>query len=466
VATVGPASNSKEVLKELIEEGVDVFRLNFSHGTHEDHEKVINYINELNKELDTYVAILCDLQGPKIRIGEVDGEIYLEDGTEVILTSTESKCTSERLYINYPNLTTEIGKGERIMINDGKVELKAIAAEGTDELRAEVVYGGHLTSRKGVNFPESSLSVPTLTEKDERDLKYILTQPIHWIALSFVRTAEDIEILRSHINKAEHKAQIIAKIEKPEALVNIKSIIKVTDGIMIARGDLGVEVAGEKVPMVQKDIIRRCIRKAKPVIVATQMMESMIQDPRPTRAEINDVANAIIDGSDAVMLSGETAMGKYPVTAIKMMVRICEEIEQQAIIYDKKLKASPSSDTFLSDAVCYNAAKLSAEIRAKAIIAMTYSGYLARTVSSFRPKSHIFTFTANREVINTLNLVWGLRIFYYDKMESTNSTIADTIELLKNKGFLRKGDKTIHLASIPIEERGRTNMIKLTEVDN
>jgi len=426
---------------------------------------VIDHINDLNLELETHVAILCDLQGPKIRIGDIEGEIYLEDGTDILLTSIESECTPEKLYINYPNLVSEVSKGDRIMINDGKVELRAVGGHNNDEIKAEVIYGGHLSSRKGVNFPDTSLSVPTLTEKDERDLKFILTQPIHWIALSFVRTAEDLVLLRSHIDAADHKAQIIAKVEKPEALLNIKAIIKATDGIMIARGDLGVEVAGEKVPMVQKDIIRRCIRKAKPVIVATQMMESMIQDPRPTRAEINDVANAIIDGTDAVMLSGETAVGKYPVSTIKMMVRICEQIESQDIIYDKKLKASPSSETFLSDAVCYNAAKLSTEIRAKAIIAMTYSGYLARTISSQRPRSHIFTFTSNREVINTLNLVWGLRVFYYDKMVSTTSTIDDTIEILKSNGFVRKGDKTVHLASIPIEAKGRTNMIKITEVD-
>lgn len=465
VATLGPSSSSEPMLRKLIETGVDVFRLNFSHGEYEQKQQAIEKINNINKELTSKVAILCDLQGPKIRLGDIDGDGFeIEAGKEIIITNQPCTSTNEKLYVNYEPLPNEVNAGDRILIDDGKLELKALRSNGNNEVTAEILYGGIVKSRKGVNLPDTNLSVPSLTEKDKKDLAFILTQDIDWIALSFVRYEDDIIELKKLIEEKNHPAKVIAKIEKPEALTNIKGIISRTDGVMVARGDLGVEVAGERVPLIQKDIVKRCLKAAKPVIIATQMMESMIENAKPTRAEINDVANAVLDGADAVMLSGETAVGKYPIEVIKYVVRILDKIESKGRIYNKQVRISKTSESVISDALCHNASILAAELSAKAIIGMTFSGYTAYRISSHRPRAFIFIFTANKKILRTMNLVWGVRVFFYDKFVSTDETVLDIKQILKESGYLRKGDVVVNLGSMPIIEKGKTNMIRVSTI--
>ena len=463
VATLGPSSVDEKMMRKLIETGVDVFRLNFSHGEHEDKQKAIEQINRINEDLTSKVAILCDLQGPKIRLGDIEGEgVMIESGKEISITNQQSISSNKQLYVNYEPLPSEVKIGDRILIDDGKLELKVLRSDGKNKVIAEIIYGGIVKSRKGVNLPDTSLSVPSLTEKDKIDLTFILTQDIDWIALSFVRYADDIIELKKLIDEKNHPAKVIAKIEKPEALTNIKGIIQETDGVMVARGDLGVEVAGERVPLIQKDIVKRCLKAAKPVIIATQMMESMIENPKPTRAEINDVANAVLDGADAVMLSGETAVGDYPVEVINHVVKILDRIESKGRIYNKQIKISKTSDSLISDAICHNASIMANELMAKAIVGMTFSGYTAYRISSHRPRASIFIFTANKKILRTLNLVWGVRVFHYDKFVSTDETVLDIKQILKESGYLRKGDVMVNLGSMPIKEKGKTNMIRVS----
>lgn len=398
IATFGPAIAKRETFLEIIKAGVDVIRFNFSHGSHQDHYEGFELVKSVNEEFNLNIAILADLQGPKIRIGKVDGEIFLVNGADVEIVDKECISTEKQLFISYEGLHKEMKEGERILINDGLVELKVKELKD-DRIIAKVIEGGRLTSKKGVNLPDTKLTTPALTLKDKIDLEFALMNDANWIALSFVRSAKDIEEIAEIIGDKRSYTKIIAKIEKPEAIRNIEEIIAVTDGIMVARGDLGVEIPQEQVPLVQKQIIRSCIQNAKPVIVATQMMESMIENPVATRAEINDVANAVIDGADAVMLSGETSVGKYPVKVLQTMQRILTNIERSEMIYDKNLIANPKSSTYISDAICYNACKIAKEVGAKAIIGMTKSGYTAFMISSYRPKSQIFIFTDRKSVV-------------------------------------------------------------------
>ncbi len=463
VATVGPASNSKEVLTALAKEGVDVFRLNFSHGSHEDHLKVIKHVREINEELGTHIALLQDLQGPKIRVNEMKDGTVLKPKETLVITTRELIGDSEIVSTSYKGMPNDVKPGDMILIDDGKIELKVKETRGEDVI-CEVVYGGVLKSRKGINLPYSKVSAPSLTEKDMKDLLFGLKHNVDWVALSFVRKAKDIDILRSII--AEHKSttRIIAKIEKPEALENIDAIIAATDGVMVARGDLGVEIWLEEVPMVQKMLVEKCNKYAKPVIVATQMMESMIENPRPTRAETNDVANAVMDGADALMLSAETAAGKYPIEVIRSMVRTIGSVEKQANVYYRFREVDPHSPIFIHDSLILAACKLAKEVNAKAIVGMTSSGYTAFKSSSHRPNCNIFVFTGNKTVLNTLNLVWATRAYYYEKSDSTDETIADVQEILKRDGHVKTGDIFISLASMPIQERNRTNMMKVNVV--
>lgn len=327
------------------------------------------------------------------------------------------------------------------------------------------MYGSLLSSKKGVNLPDTNVSLPSLTEKDLKDLDFILTQNFNWIALSFVRRPQDITELREKLTKANSKARIVAKIEKPEAIINLDAIIDATDAIMIARGDLGIELPMERLPMLQKDIIQRCIRKSKPVIVATQMMDSMITNPSPTRAEVNDVANAVMDGTDAVMLSGETSVGEHPTLVVEAMNKIIDEVEKNDDIYFKENHAHPNTKNYVSDSICFNAANLAKELGARAIIGMTRSGYTGFMVSSCRPKSDIYIFSSDADLLGTLNLVWGTRCYFYDKFTTTDDTIKDVIELLKQKGVITTNDVVINIGSMPLSERRRTNMIKVTVVD-
>ncbi|MEQ8925021.1 MAG: pyruvate kinase [Fulvivirga sp.] len=464
IATVGPASNTKDKLKKLIEAGVDIFRLNFSHGTHEDHAKVIKYVRELNEELDTCICLLQDLQGPKIRVGEVEKGTKIKKGQKLTITNKEMVGNASKVSTVYQNLVSDVAIGDMILIDDGKIELKVIEKSGEDVV-TEVVFGGKLKSRKGINLPFTKVSAPALTEKDLKDLAFGISQEVDWIALSFVRSEKDILDLRKRIKKAGKSCRIIAKIEKPEAIKNIEAIVEATDAIMVARGDLGVEIYMEEVPMAQKRIVQMCNRAAKPVIIATQMMESMIENPRPTRAETNDVANAVMDGADALMLSAETAAGLYPVEVIKSMVKTITSVEAQADLYFKHGLPDEDDDLFLNNTLVLASARLAKASQAKAIVGMTASGYTAFKLASHRPKANIFIFTSNRPLLNTMNLIWGVRGYYYDKEVSTDDTFADIEEILKEKGHISKGDVFITTASMPIHARGRTNTVKLNVVE-
>lgn len=463
VATVGPASNSKDMLRALVKEGVDVFRLNFSHGTHEDHQKVIDAVREINTELGTSVSLLQDLQGPKIRIQEMQPDIVIERGHELVITTRQLLGNREIVSTSYTALPRDVRTGDTILIDDGKIELKVKDVRDID-IVTEVVYGGPLKSRKGINLPFTKVSAPSLTEKDLKDLEFGLKNDIDWIALSFVRKASDIFSLREIVEKSKAQSRIVAKIEKPEALSNIDEIIAATDAVMVARGDLGVEIWLEEVPMVQKMLVEKCNKAGKPVIVATQMMESMIENPRPTRAETNDVANAVMDGADALMLSAETAAGRYPLEVIRSMVRTISSVEKNPNIYFRFRDTDASSPIYVNDSLVLAACKLAKDVGATAIVGMTASGYTAFKSSSHRPNANIFVFTGNKSLINKMNLVWGTRAYHYDKTVSTDDTISDVEVILKREGHVKAGDTFIFLASMPIQERARTNTLKINIV--
>lgn len=467
VATIGPASSEKETLLAMMKEGMNVARLNFSHGSYEDHKKVIENIRELNDETGLNVALLADLQGPKIRTRKMkDNGVDLISGAKVeIVTDEGLEGTAEKFAINYEQLPADVKKGEKIRLDDGKLELEVLSTNGKDSIQAVVNHGGILSSNKGVNLPNTVISLPSLTEKDTEDLAFALEQDVDWIGLSFVRSARDIIELKHLIRKKKRKAKIVAKIEKPEAIEDIDEIIRQTDAIMVARGDLGVEIPMEDVPLVQKMLIKKCYLHAKPIIVATQMMESMIENYTPTRAEVNDVANAVLDGADAVMLSGETSVGKFPVRVIQAMSKIVSKIEESELIYHKEELPEKNQERFISDSICFNATRLGQRVDAKGIVTMSFSGYTAYKIASQRPKAPIFVFTSNREILTQLNLIWGVRGLYYDKMVSTDHTIADIKYLLKKQGFLKEGDLVINIASMPIESKGKSNMLKLSYVE-
>jgi pyruvate kinase len=468
VATVGPACESYDQLKNLVVAGVNVFRLNFSHGSHEDKKKIIDNIRGINKELNCSVAILGDLQGPKLRVGEIENN-RLDVKVGDILTLTNEKCigTIEKIYVSYPNLAGDVLVGNTIMIDDGKIEVKVLSIEANGDVKVTVSLGGIISSKKGLNLPDTKISLPAMTEKDLEDVQFIMKEELDWVALSFVKRVADIEMLREILVKHKSKSKIIAKIEMPEAIINLRDIIIASDGIMVARGDLGVELPVEKIPLIQKEIIRKCIHRAKPVIVATQMMESMIDRVKPNRSEITDVANAVIEGADAVMLSGETATGQFPVLVIETMRKIISEVEEYGYNYNRSedLKPQPHSPSFLSDAVCYNASKLSEDSNAHALVGMTQSGYTAFMLSSFRPKAPLFIFTKEKSLVNQLSLSWGVKAFYYDKEESLDEIVADQIKVLKAQGFVNTGDVVVNTGSTPIQLHLPTNMIKINKVD-
>ncbi|MEE9438739.1 MAG: pyruvate kinase [Saprospiraceae bacterium] len=466
VATLGPASTDKKTLLELAKAGVNIFRLNFSHGTHKMHGETIDTIMQLKKEYGLTVGILADLQGPKLRVGLMENDgMDINEGDVLTFVNKQCHGNMKQIYMSYQNFAQDVSVGEQVLIDDGKLVLKVIESNGVDQVKLKVLFGGRLSSNKGVNLPQTKISLPSLTKKDLEDLEYILTQPVNWIALSFVRKAQDIKELKSKISAAGHFAKVIAKIEKPEAILRIKEIIKATDAVMVARGDLGVEVPMEQLPSIQKQIIRRCIQRAKPVIVATQMMESMITNPSPTRAEITDVANAVLDGADALMLSGETSVGKHPVLVIEAMNKIVEEAEKNYEMQSKRPKPNPDSATFYSDTICLVAPKVADSINAKAICGMTVSGYTAFKISSYRPKSKICIFSDQEHLLSTLSLVWGVKCFEYNKFTTTDDTISDITQILKDHGIVEKGDTIVNTTSMPLKSKARTNMMKITVVD-
>lgn len=464
IATIGPASSSKKVLEQMYHEGIDVVRLNFSHGNHEDHLGVIRTVLELNEELNTKVAILADLQGPKLRVGDVEDGTVLENNSEFILTTEACVGNAEQAYVSYERLPVDVKPGENILIDDGKIMLEVLKANKKDTVRCRVLVGGPLSSHKGVNLPNTDVSMPSLTEKDIEDARFALDHDVDWIALSFVRKTQDILDLKELIKASGKRAYVIAKIEKPEALEDIEGIIEVSDGIMVARGDLGVEVEFEKVPLIQKSIVNKCISMSKPVIIATQMMESMITNPTPTRAEATDVANAVIDGADTLMLSGETSIGKYPVDTIRNMQKIIDSVEFRGFHFFRKHPPKIHNQSFLPDSVCYNAVVMAEQVEASAIICLTHSGYTAVRISSHRPRANIFTFTMNKELLRRMSLVWGVRAYYFAECANTADYIDHTMDFLLGQNLISKGDLIVHVGSIPVMEKGKTNMIKLSYV--
>jgi len=465
IATIGPACSQYDQILELVHAGVNVFRLNFSHGTHDTHAETIRHIQSINDQYPCNIAILADLQGPKLRVGEIKGgQLSLSTGDVITFTSEPCEGTAEGLYISYPNFYNDVKVGEMILLDDGKLEGRIIEITSDHKVKVKLSIGGLLLPHKGVNLPDTKISLPSLTEKDLKDIDFIATQPIDWIALSFVRHPNDIEQLRQRLKKTTNRAKIIAKIEKPEAIHHLREIVLASDAIMIARGDLGVELPVEKVPMFQKDIIRKCIHRAKPVIVATQMMESMMERTRPNRSEVTDVANAVTEGADAVMLSGETAMGSHPALVVKTMVDIIREVEQEKTVYNRNLTPQPHSPSFLSDALCYNACKIAEDINANALIGMTQSGYTGFMLSSYRPHAPLFIFTQTKSLINQLSLSWGVQAFYYQEETDLDKIIYDQIAFLKEQNLLKSGDVVVNTGSLPVSEHLPTNMLKITKV--
>lgn len=463
VATIGPSTDSKEMLRRLIQRGVNVCRLNFSHLNHEKAREIITSIKEINQELHKHTAILADLQGPKIRTGELQEPIKLKRGKEVVFCTKKKVDT---IHISYSNFAKDVKPKDIILLDDGKMSLKVVSTNNKDTVRLKVVFGGRLYSFKGVNMPNTNITLPCLTKKDRRDLEFILNEKIEWIGLSFVRSAEDIKKIKRIIKRKKATHKVIAKIEKPQAIKELDSIIEQAEAIMVARGDLGVEVPTQKVPAYQKRIVEKCIIASKPVVIATQMLESMTTNPRATRAEVNDVANSVIDGADALMLSGETSIGKHPLKSVDTMRKIIRDVEKSKHSISKNESPRPirSKERLLSEAICSNACSIAETTNAKAIIAITYSGYNAIKTSSYRPNAFIYVFTHNHTILNTLSLVWGVRGFYYDRGATTDQTIEETISYLKQKKLINKNDFVVNLASMPAQEKGMTNVMKLSKL--
>ncbi|WP_462250958.1 pyruvate kinase [Ekhidna sp.] len=466
VATIGPASNNKETIKELIEAGANVLRLNFSHGTHDDHTKVKDFIREVGKENNYHVGILQDLQGPKIRIGLVkDGGVEIKDGQELVITTNEIEGDDKRVSTVYTQIVNDVKPGDTILIDDGNIELETISA-ANDEVLTKVVHGGVLKSRKGINLPDTVVSAPSLTPKDLEDLKFGLSLDIDWVALSFVRKADDIRELKDIIAKSGKGTKVVAKIEKPEALKNIDEIIEVTDAVMVARGDLGVEIPMHEVPIWQKKIVEKCNKAAKPVIIATQMMESMIENPRPTRAETNDVANAVMDGADALMLSAESAAGKFPVEAVQKMSETIMSVESEAdSIYNKYYEKHFESSTRMNDLLIRAACRLAEHTSARALVCMTKSGYTGFRTAMHRSKAEIYLFTDNEKLLHQMCLLWGVKTFLYTSHDNINETLVQIENKLKETGNLKKGDVFINTSSMPQHWQGHTNMMKVNVVE-
>lgn len=467
VATLGPACSTKEVLKAMIEAGVNVFRVNFSHADYTDVKAKIDLIRSINEEFGYTAAILGDLQGPKLRVGVMNEEVIVNPGDIITFQTAEDvPGTKERVYMNYKEFPNDVNPGENILLDDGKLMFEVVSTNKTSEVVAKVIQGGPLKSKKGVNLPNTKVSLPALTEKDVRDALFAIEQKVDWIALSFVRTSKDLIELQELIAKhSEHKIPIIAKIEKPEGVANIDSIIAHCDGLMVARGDLGVEVPAHEVPLIQKKLVNKAKTARIPVIIATQMMETMITSLTPTRAEVNDVANSVMDGADAVMLSGETSVGNYPVQVIQQMTQIIEAVEDSPLIQVPQNTPQIKTNRFITKTICQHAANMANAIKAKAICTLTNSGYTAFQISAWRPQAAILVYTSNKVILTQLNLIWGVKTFYYDKFVSTDDTIDDINKIALEKGLVTKGDMLINLAAMPIANKGMVNTLRITEIE-
>lgn len=468
VATLGPACSTREVLKDMIDAGVNVFRVNFSHADYDDVKEKIELIRGLNDEFGYTTAILADLQGPKLRVGVMKEDIVVSNGDLITFTTAEDiPGTAEKVYMNYKEFPKDVNPGERILLDDGKLIFEVVETNRKTEVIAKVVQGGPLKSKKGVNLPNTKVSLPALTKKDIKDALFAIEMNADWIALSFVRTPKDLEELQDLIAKhSNHKIPIIAKIEKPEAVENIDKIVAFCDGLMVARGDLGVEVPAHEVPLIQKKLVNRAKTARIPVIIATQMMETMITSLTPTRAEVNDVANSVMDGADAVMLSGETSVGNYPVQVIEKMTQIIEAVEDSPLIQVPQNTPQIRTKRFITKSICHHAAMMANVIKAKAICTLTNSGYTAFQISAWRPQAHILVFTSNRRILTQLNLLWGVKSFYYDKFVSTDDTVTDINEIAREKGFVAKGDFLVNLAAMPVADKGMVNTLRVSEIEN
>ncbi|MFT4698842.1 MAG: pyruvate kinase [Flavobacteriaceae bacterium] len=466
VATLGPSSSDKETLKNMIIEGVDVFRVNFSHAEYENVKKTVKLIRALGVELNTSTAILADLQGPKLRIGIMKEEVNIEKGDLLyIYTGDKFEGTKEKVYMNYTNFPKDVEQGERILLDDGKLIFEVIETNKENKVQVKVIQGGMLRSNKGVNLPNTKISLPALTPKDIKDAIFAISLEVDWIALSFVRNAEDLKELQAIIEAhCDYKIPIIAKIEKPEAVKNIDKIVGYCDGIMVARGDLGVEVPAEEVPLIQKQLVLVAKKARIPAIIATQMMETMIDSLTPTRAEVNDVANSVMDGADAVMLSGETSVGKYPVEVIQTMSNILKTVENSPLIRVPHDPPHIKTNRYITKSICYHAAHMANEIEAKAICTLTNSGYTAFQISAWRPAAHILVFTSNKRILSRLNLLWGVQAFFYDRYVSTDETVVDVNKIAFDSGFVKEGEFLINLAAMPIVDKGMVNTLRVSQV--
>ena len=466
IATLGPSSTGQPVLKSLMEEGVNVFRVNFSHANHSEVKKTVLNIREISSLLGLHVAVLGDLQGPKIRLGTVKENVFIENGDTVSITTSEVEFGDSSLVsINYLGFPKDVAKGEKILVDDGKIILKIIETNKKDLVKAEVVQGGELKSRKGVNLPNTKISLPALTEKDRTDALFAIKNNFDWLALSFVRSKEDVYSLEELIKQnSENKIPIIAKIEKPEAIKNLDAILQAADGLMVARGDLGLEIPAEEVPLNQKLMVNMAKKARKPIIIATQMMESMIDSLTPSRAEVNDVANSVMDGADAVMLSGETSVGQYPVQVIQTISKIIKGVENSPLIKVPNTLPEIHSKRVITKAICFQACNIANELKASAICTLTNSGYTAWQISSWRPSAMILVFTSNKRILSQLGLLWGVRCVFYDNFVSTDRTVEEVNELAVKKGFVKKGGLVINLAAMPVIDKGQVNTLRISRL--
>ena len=467
IATIGPSSSSSKTVEQMMLEGVDVFRINFSHAKHNEVKKTIKLIREIDKKLSLNTAIIADLQGPKLRIGKMRKNSSFKEGDKITIDSKSQLVgNSKKLYVNYKNLAKDIKEGENILLDDGKIILKILSTNKKDLVTAEVIQGGSIESNKGFNLPNTKITLSPLTEKDTKDAILAINENVDWLALSFVRSKSDIEDLIKIINQnSKYRIPVIAKIEKPEALKNIDEIIKVSSGLMVARGDLGVELQSSEIPLIQKRLVAKAKKARIPVIIATQMMESMMDSMSPSRAEVNDVANSVMDGADAVMLSGETSVGKYPLEVIKTISSIINKVENSNLIsLANKRPKDQKSKRYITKSICFSAAKMANDIKAKAISTLTNSGYTAFQISSWRPSTHILVFTSNKRILTQLNLLWGVKAFFYDGFESTDKTVEQINKIALDNKFLIKGDKVINLTSMPIDKKGMTNTLRISEI--
>ncbi len=471
VATLGPSCQTKTRIHQLIKNGVNVFRINFSHAKKEEVLNYVKTIKSLNKTYDYNTAILADLQGPKIRIGELEEDIKLKKGDEIFFETSKSFIGNKnRIFVNYKNFAKDVKTDDNVLVDDGKYHFKVLKTDKKDKIKLQALNDVNLKSRKGVNLPNTKISTPSLTQKDIKDVKFAISFDVDWIALSFVRHEKDLIALKNLIDKlskaslSKAKIPIIAKIEKPEALDNIDNIVKNSDGLMVARGDLGIEIPSQEVPLIQKKLVNLSKKARIPVIIATQMMESMIESSTPTRAEVNDVANSVMDGADAVMLSAETSIGNYPCETVTQISNIINSVEYSDHITVPAEPPAIKTERYITKFICFHAAKTANEINAAAITTMTHSGYTGFQISSWRPHSNILVFTSNKRILCRLSLLWGVKAFYYNKSASTDKTIEHINKIVTSKRFAKKGDMIINLAAMPVRKKGMVNTLRITEI--